>query len=123
MNGGLYTGTPFEPDAPWRNYPIQPDAGVYAFNGLRGIAPDAALHMLPGGGLRIGNNTPLLSQAYAASRLPHLTAVCVPPSEYAGQQQPQQQQQQQGWEEWQGAAGYRSRQYGGWEQPTNKGVP
>ena len=75
LNGGLYTGEPFAAGAPWRNFPIAPDAGVYAFKGLRGIAPDAALHMLPGGGLRGGNNTPLISKEYASSRVADLNAI------------------------------------------------
>jgi hypothetical protein len=83
LNGGLYTGEPFAPNAPWRNFPIEPDAGVYAFGNLRGIAPEAALYMLPGGGLRPGNSTPLLPAEHTSSRIAHLNAVCIPPSAYA----------------------------------------
>lgn len=82
LNGGLYTGQPFAQDAPWRNIPIEPDAGVYAFGNLRGLAPEPALYMLPGGGLRAGNNTPLLPASHASSRILQLNAVCVPPEAY-----------------------------------------
>ena len=84
LNGGLYTGTPFAPDAPWRNYPVAPDAGYYNFGSMRAShAPPAAMYMVPGGGLRPGNNTPLLPAEYIESRIANLNAVCVPPSAYA----------------------------------------
>jgi hypothetical protein len=85
LNGGLYTGEPFPADAPWRNFPVEPDAGVYAFGNLRGLAPEPALYMLPGGGLRPGNNTPLLPQDFASNRVTDLNAVCVPAAAYAPQ--------------------------------------
>lgn len=32
VNGGLYTGTPFEPGAPWGNVPVVPEADTYTQN-------------------------------------------------------------------------------------------
>lgn len=83
LNGGLYTGTPFTRDAPWRNFPVEPEAGVYAFDNLRTIAPAAALYMLPGGGLRPGNNTPMMPSEFATNRIPQLNAICVPSEAFA----------------------------------------
>jgi hypothetical protein len=34
LNGGLYTGAPFEAGAPWANAPIVPDSNVYIRSGL-----------------------------------------------------------------------------------------
>ena len=80
LNGGLYTGQPFAPNAPWRNFPVEPDAGYYQFGNLKSVAsaPAAARYMMPGGGLRPGNNTPLLPADFARSRVPLLNAVCIP---------------------------------------------
>ena len=85
LNGGLYTGKPFEQGAPWANVPVTPDAGFYNFGNLRGVAsaPKAARYMVPGGGLRPGNNTPLLPAEFANGRIANLNAVCVPASAYA----------------------------------------
>lgn len=85
LNGGLYTGTPFQAGAPWANVPVAPDAGFYNFGNLRGVesAPVAARYMVPGGGLRPGNNTPLLPPEFANSRIANLNAVCVPSAAFA----------------------------------------
>ena len=80
LNAGLYTGQPFQPDAPWRNYPVAPDAGYYNFTNLSTVptALPLAQHMVPGGGLRPGNNTPLLPQYLTNSRINPLNAICLP---------------------------------------------
>ena len=84
LNGGLYTGTPFESNAAWRNRPVAPDAGYYNFGSLRDTpAPPAAMYMVPGGGLRPGNNTPLLPPDYTENRIANLNAICVPTAAYA----------------------------------------
>lgn len=90
LNGGLYTGTPFDPNGGWRNYPVPPDAGNYQFGSLTGVssAPVAARYMMPGGGLRPGNNTPLVPQDYAGSRIDDLNAICVPQNAYAPRPDP-----------------------------------
>lgn len=83
-NGGLYTGAPFA--GPWRNHPVAPDAGYYNFGSLRETpAPVAARYMVPGGGLRPGNNTPMLPPDYGggSSTLANLNAICVPNAAYA----------------------------------------
>ena len=79
-NGGLYTGQPFAPDAPWRNFPVVPDAGYYNFTNLSSVpsALPMAQYMVPGGGLRPGNNTPLLPAALTGSRVSPLNAICLP---------------------------------------------
>lgn len=81
LNGGLYTGAPFARGAPWANVPVTPDAGYMSLVNLQtaGVAPDLARHHLPGGGLRPGNNTPLLPRGWTDRRVPHLGMVCVPP--------------------------------------------
>lgn len=79
FNGGLYTGEPFQTGAPWRNYPVTPDAGYYNFTNLPD-APVIAQHHVPGGGLRPGNNTPLLPSDFASSRVDGLNAICIPES-------------------------------------------
>lgn len=76
-NGGLYAGEPFEKDAPWRNFPVTPDAGFFNFTNLPN-APLIAQHHVPGGGLRPGNNTPLLPSNFAHSRVASINAVCIP---------------------------------------------
>ena len=80
LNGGLYTGTPFEPNSGWRNFPVKPDTGYYQFGSLAQVpsAPMAARFMLPGGGLRPGNSTPLIPPAFANSRVNELNAMCIP---------------------------------------------
>ena len=84
-NGGLYTGAPASPPgAPWGAHPVAPDAGYYNFGSLRGTsAPPAAMYMVPGGGLRPGNNTPLLPAEYIKGRVEPLNAICVPTSAYS----------------------------------------
>jgi hypothetical protein len=85
LNGGLYTGQPFAPDAPWRNFPVTPDAGYYNFANLATLptALPIAQHHVPGGGLRPGNNTPLLPPDFASSRIQELNAVCIPDARLA----------------------------------------
>jgi hypothetical protein len=84
LNGGLYTGQPFADNAPWRNFPVPPDAGYYGFANLPVTSRDCprppadAPYHLPGGGLRPGNNTPNLPRAYTASRDPALNSLCIP---------------------------------------------
>ena len=57
LNGGLYTGEAFAPDAPWRNFPATPDA-VYLtqVNLLSAKPPPGATQQIPGG-WRPGNNS------------------------------------------------------------------
>lgn len=79
LNGGLYTGQPFEAGAPWGNVPIPPDAGMMAFNrNFPATAPPEARFMLPGGGIRPGNNMPSLPSAVKHSRRDELNAMCIP---------------------------------------------
>lgn len=83
LNGGLYSGKPFDTDSPWRNFPAEPEAGFYMNAVLPrawgGTAPGAQ-HHLPGGGFRPGNNTPMLPEdvVRGASRFPGLSLVCAP---------------------------------------------
>ncbi len=81
LNGGRYTGEPFEKDAPWRNFPALPDAGYLNVVALRSAnPPPGAKYHFPGGGLRPGNNTPVLPVEMTASghRVKGLNLVCVP---------------------------------------------
>lgn len=61
LNGGLYTGEPFQKGAPWANVPIVPDSGYMIHYGLQMGAnpPPGAVYHYPGGGERPGNNHPM----------------------------------------------------------------
>jgi hypothetical protein len=78
LNGGLYTGEPFRKGAPWANVPVIPDAGVIAFTNLPASSPYEARYMLPGGGLRPGNNTPLMPDAFHRSYRSDINSMCIP---------------------------------------------
>lgn len=81
LNGGRYTGEAFHKDAPWRNFPALPDAGYLNMIALRSAnPPPGAQYQFPGGGLRPGNNTPVLpiEMTDASNRVRGLNLVCVP---------------------------------------------
>lgn len=81
LNGGHYTGQPFEAGAPWGNVPIPPDAGLIAFGKhFPATAPNEARFMMPGGGIRPGNNSPILPSHVRQTRRDNLNATCVPDS-------------------------------------------
>lgn len=85
MNGGLYTGEAFWPDAPWRNFPATPDSGYLTNVALRSAnPPHQATYHVPGGGVRPGNYTPVFPRdMVSGKRLPGLNMVCVPDSAFA----------------------------------------
>jgi len=57
LNGGLYTGEPFAPGAPWRNFPATPDVSYMIHHNLRSAHPPLeALTHYPAGNFRPGNN-------------------------------------------------------------------
>lgn len=80
LNGGLYTGEPFQKEAPWGNVPITPDSGVIMFNHLPSSSPLEARYMMPGGGIRPGNNMPILQKGYQLKMIDDLNMTCVPES-------------------------------------------
>lgn len=56
LNGGLYTGQPFQKDAPWANIPVIPDVDYMTNVNLRSAnPPPRALYQYPGN-TRPGNN-------------------------------------------------------------------
>jgi hypothetical protein len=56
VNGGLYTGTPFQKGAPWGNVPVVPDVAYMTNVNLRSAdPPPGALFQYPGS-TRPGNN-------------------------------------------------------------------
>lgn len=60
LNGGLYTGQPFAPDAAWRNFPALPDAGYMVHVNLRSAdPPEEARYQFPGA-MRAGNNSTVM---------------------------------------------------------------
>jgi hypothetical protein len=77
---------PQQQGAPWGSKAaVPPDAGYYNFVGfpasIDSPAPlPASAYMVPGGGVRPGNNTPLRPAASVNSRIADLHAVCVPDS-------------------------------------------
>lgn len=56
LNGGLYTGAAFAPDAPWRNFPATPDGAYLTHYNLRSARPPAAALFQFQGSHRPGNN-------------------------------------------------------------------
>lgn len=60
LNGGLYTGEPFRPNAAYANFPAIPDAGYLIHYNLRSAnPPPQALFQYPTND-RIGNNTAIM---------------------------------------------------------------
>jgi hypothetical protein len=56
LNGGLFTGAPFKPNAPWANVPVVPDVDYMTNVNLRSAnPPPQALYQYPGN-TRPGNN-------------------------------------------------------------------
>lgn len=55
LNGGLFTGAPFKPGAPWGNIPVKPDAVSLSQNLKTANPPPRAMEMLPSY-TRPGNN-------------------------------------------------------------------
>lgn len=56
LNGGLFTGAPFQEGAPWRNFPATPDVVPLITKNLSSAdPPPGAQHQFPGG-TRPGNN-------------------------------------------------------------------
>lgn len=61
LNGGLYTGEPFQKGAPWANVPMKPETGHYMNTLLKSAnPPPLAQFHYPGADQRPGNNTPEL---------------------------------------------------------------
>jgi hypothetical protein len=79
LNGGLYVGAPFAPQAPWGNVQVTPDAGAMNLITLSSAGPPPmGRYHLPGGGLRPGNNTPLLPTSWTQNRFTDIGLVCIP---------------------------------------------
>lgn len=61
LNGGLYTGAPFQQGAPWSTVHVVPDTGAMMTETLKTASPPPqAQYHYPGAHYRPGNNTPLL---------------------------------------------------------------
>lgn len=60
LNGGLYTGEPFEKDAPHANIPIIPDGGYMTHFALRSANPPTQALFQYNDNYRPGNNTPVM---------------------------------------------------------------
>jgi hypothetical protein len=59
LNGGLFTGEPFQKDAPWKNFPTKPETGNLVYNNLASAnPPPGAQYHYPSANHRPGNNTP-----------------------------------------------------------------
>jgi len=56
LNGGLYTGKPFDKGAPWANIPVTPDSGVYVNKNLLSANPPPGANTQYPGNIRPGNN-------------------------------------------------------------------
>lgn len=57
LNGGLYTGEPFKPDAPWRAFPVIPCTGYLTHVNLRSANPPIQALFQQGADYRPGNNS------------------------------------------------------------------
>lgn len=55
INGGLYTGESFKEGAPWRNFPVTPEAHLYTQNLASANPPPGGIAHIPGY-TRPGNN-------------------------------------------------------------------
>jgi hypothetical protein len=60
LNGGLYTGAPFQPDAPWRNFPAVPDGTYMTQVNLQSASPPPGALVQHQGSTRPGNNYQIL---------------------------------------------------------------
>lgn len=80
LNAGLYTGQPFAHGAPWAAVPVVPDAGYMMSVTLLTAKPaPGGEHHYPGGGLRPGNNTPMLPRdVLQHGRARSINTVCMP---------------------------------------------
>ena len=56
LNGGLYTGAPFTPEAPWRNFPATPDVSYMVHQNLKSAHPPPGADTQYPGSIRPGNN-------------------------------------------------------------------
>lgn len=56
LNGGLYTGEPFAPSAPWRNFPVIPCTAYLNHVNLRSAQPPMQALFQVGATKRPGNN-------------------------------------------------------------------
>jgi len=56
LNGGLYTGEPFKPDAPWRAFPVVPCTAYMNHVNLRSANPPIQALFQTGANVRPGNN-------------------------------------------------------------------
>ncbi len=58
VNGGWYTGTAFPKDAPWRNFPVNPEVSYLIHRNLRSAAPPPGATEQYPTSFRPGNNAP-----------------------------------------------------------------
>lgn len=56
LNGGLYTGQPFAPGAPWANVPVTPEGTYMTHVNLRSAHPPPGASHQYAGSIRPGNN-------------------------------------------------------------------
>jgi hypothetical protein len=77
LNGGLYTGEPFSPDAPWATVKVVPDVDYMTNINLRSAnPPPGAIYQYPGN-TRPGNNHQSMP---GVVNVPQLAQACVKPS-------------------------------------------
>ena len=61
LNGGLFTGEPFQENAAWRNFPSKPETGHLVYHNLASAnPPPGGQYHYPSANHRPGNNTPEL---------------------------------------------------------------
>ena len=62
LNGGLYTGQPFSPAAPYRNFPTPPDSVSLISKNLSSANPPPGAQQQFPDVFRPGNNLPVVSE-------------------------------------------------------------
>jgi hypothetical protein len=75
LNGGLYTGEPFQANAPWANVPATPDAVSLMMHTLQSANPPPGARYHVPGATRPGNN--LLDTPNLQFISPAHSAICV----------------------------------------------
>lgn len=76
LNGGLFTGEPFEESGLHRNFPVKPDSVNYHINNLKSAKPPpGAMYQFPDT-IRPGNNLPDTVALGLSRYSPHHSIMC-----------------------------------------------
>ena len=76
LNGGLYTGEAFSRNAPYRNFPVKPDAVNMIKNNLSSANPPPGAQSQFPDGFRPGNNMPFSNNISLKKYSNHHSIIC-----------------------------------------------